>query len=97
MPIVRGRTVNISESGMLITTTASLGPDYPVQLRFNLPHDEHEFMLDSIVRWTKEHQIGMQFTFVSAPLNSKLQGWLSRCLEETIPQSVRDKFSKLPK
>jgi len=29
-------------------------------------------------------------------LASRLQEWLSRRLEETIPQSVREKFAKLP-
>jgi ActR/RegA family two-component response regulator len=96
MPTVQGRTINVSENGMSITTTASLKPDDPAQLRFNLLHDEFEFVFDSIVRWTKEQQIGMQFTFVSPRLISRLQAWLSRCLEETIPQSVRDKISKMP-
>jgi len=43
-----------------------------------------------------EQQIGMRFTFFSPHLASRLQEWLSRRLEETIPQSVREKFAKLP-
>jgi hypothetical protein len=39
----------------------------------------------------------MRFTFFSPHLASMLQEWLSRQLEETIPQSVREQFSKLPK
>ena len=96
MQTVHGHTVNVSEGGMSITTAASLGPGDPLQLQFTLPGDEFEFMFESTVCWAKEQGIGLQFTSFSLRRTSKLQEWLSRRLEEAIPQSVRDKFENLP-
>jgi ActR/RegA family two-component response regulator len=93
---VHGHTVNISEGGMSITTAASLGPGDPVQMQLTLPGDEFQFVLESTVCWFKEHRIGLQFTASSLHRTSNLQEWLSRRLEETIPKSVRDKFSNFP-
>jgi len=93
---VHGHTVNISEGGMSITTAASLGPGDPVQMQLTLPGDEFQFVLESTVCWAKEHRIGLQFTASSLHRTSNLQEWLSRRLEETIPKSIRDKFSNFP-
>jgi ActR/RegA family two-component response regulator len=97
MQTVHGHTVNVSEGGMSITTAASLGPGNPAQLQFTLPGDEFQFVLESTVCWAKEQRIGLQFTSFSLRRTSNLHEWLSRRLEEAIPQSVRDKFSNLPK
>jgi ActR/RegA family two-component response regulator len=96
LPIAHGYTVNVSEGGMSIATPISLRPVEPVELQFTLPGDEFQFVLESRVCWAKEQGIGLQFTSSSLHRTAKLQQWLSRRLEETIPQSVRDKFSKLP-
>jgi hypothetical protein len=66
-------------------------------LQFALPGDEFQFVVEAAVCWANQPQIGMRFTFFSPHLASMLQEWLSRQLEETIPQSVREQFSKLPK
>ena len=94
MQTVHGRTINVSEGGMSITTAASLGPGDQVQLQFTLVRDELQFALESTVCWAKEQRLGLQFR--SSHQTSKLQEWLSRRLEEGIPQSVRDKFSNVP-
>ena len=94
MPTVQGHTVNVSEGGMSITTAASLGPGDQVQLQFTLVRDELQFALESTVCWAKEQRLGLRFR--SSHQTSKLQEWLSRRLEEGIPQSVRDKFSNVP-
>lgn len=96
MQTVHGRTVNVSEGRMSITTAALLGSGDPVQLQFALPGDEFQFKLESTVCWAKEQGAGLQFTSSSLLGTAKLKEWLSRRLEETIPQSVIDKFSKLP-
>ncbi len=96
LPTVHGSTVNVSEGGMSITTNGSLGSGTPLQLQFTLPGEEFQFFLESAACWAREPQIGVRFTFFSPHLASKLHEWLSRQLEKTIPQSVRDKFSKLP-
>jgi ActR/RegA family two-component response regulator len=97
LPAVHGSTVNVSEGGMSIAANASLGSGDPVQLQFALPGDEFQFVVEAAVCWANQPQIGMRFTFFSPHLASRLQEWLSRQLEETIPQSVREQFSKLPK
>ena len=94
MPTVHGHTVNVSEGGMSITTAASLGPGDYVQLQFTLTGDEFQFTLESTVCWAREQRIGLQFR--ASHQTPKLQEWLSRRLEEAIPQSVRDKFSNVP-
>ena len=94
MPTVHGHTVNVSEGGMSITTAASLVPGDHVQLQFTLAGDEFQFALESTVCWAREQRIGLQF--LSSHQTPKLQEWLSRRLEEEIPQSVRDKFSNVP-
>jgi ActR/RegA family two-component response regulator len=91
-----GYTVNVSEGGMSINTATSLRPGDPVESQFILPGSEFQFVLESQVCWTKEGGVGLQFTSSSLRRTGKLQEWLSHRLEETIPQSVRDKFSKLP-
>lgn len=96
MQTVHGHTVNVSEGGMSINITTSLRPGDPIQSQFILPGREFQFVLESAVCWTKEQEIGLRFTSLSLHWAAKLQTWLSDRLEETIPQPVRDKFSKLP-
>jgi hypothetical protein len=93
---VHGHTVNLSEGGISIYTTTSLTPGDLVELQFILPGSEFQFVFESRVCWSKEQGIGLQFASFSRHRTAKLQEWLSRRLEETIPESVRDKFSKLP-
>ncbi len=76
---------------MCVTTAASLGPGDWVQLQFTLVGDEFQFEFESTVCWAKEQRFGLQFR--SPHETPKLQEWLSRRLEEDIPQFVRDKFS----
>ena len=94
MQTVHGHTVNISEGGMSTTAAAPLGPGDQVRLHFTLPGDDFQFVLESTVCWAKERRLGFQF--LSPHQTSRLQEWLSRRLEEAMPQSVRDKFSTLP-
>ena len=92
MPVVHGRTLNISEGGMAINTSLSLKPGLPVRLQFALPDHANQFEVEATVCWSKEGYLGFQFTSLSAQLTSELQEWLARQLEETFPESVADKF-----
>ena len=92
MPVVHGRTLNISEGGMAINTSLSLKPGLPVTVQFTLPDHTNRFEVDATVCWSKEGYLGFQFTSLSAQLTSELQEWLARQLEETFPESVADKF-----
>jgi ActR/RegA family two-component response regulator len=88
---VNAYTVNISEGGMAVSAAVPLTPGDEVQLHFILQGDDLEFTLEATVCWAREQKLGLQF--LNPPQASRLQGWLSGRLEETMPQSVRDKFS----
>jgi ActR/RegA family two-component response regulator len=95
MPKVHGRTVNISESGMAITTSVSLQPGVKVQVHFTLPGHESWFVVGATICWCKETCLGLRFTSVSPHLTSELQEWLLQRLEENLPKSLADKFRGL--
>jgi len=95
LPEIHGQTVNISEGGIGIATDVSIEPGVKVQVRFTLPGHESQFAVDAAVCWSKETYVGLQFTSLSAHLTSELQEWLSRRLDESLPQSVADKFRNL--
>jgi len=92
MPAVEGRTINVSEGGIAINTMASLRPGDGVRLQFSLTDDDFRFALESTICWVKEERVGLQFS--ASHQISKLQEWLARRLEETMPQSVKDKFTE---
>jgi hypothetical protein len=86
--------VNISEGGIAIATPVSLGPGVKVQVQFTLPGHETSFAVDATICWCNETYLGLQFTSLTPDLTSELQEWLSRRLEQSLPQSVADKFRK---
>ena len=92
MPVVHGRTLNISEGGVAINTSLSLKPGTQVKVEFTLPEREIPFEAEATVCWSKEGYLGFQFKALSPQLASALQEWLSRRLEETFPESVADRF-----
>jgi ActR/RegA family two-component response regulator len=93
-PEIHGRTVNISEGGIAIAASVSLGPGVKVQVQFTLPGHEKPFAVDATICWCNETYLGLQFTSLSPDLTSELQEWLSRRLEQSLPESVADKFRK---
>lgn len=88
---VHGYTINISEGGVAVTAVGALVPGDPARLHFALPGDDFQFVFESTVCWSAVQRLGLQF--VSPPQIARLQQWLSRRLEETMPQWVKDKFS----
>ena len=94
-PEIHGKTMNISEGGMAITTPVSLGPGIKVRMEFTLPGCESQFEAEAAVCWCKETYLGFQFTSLSPQLTSELQEWLARRLEQSIPASVADKFRNI--
>ena|SRR5271166_3943355 len=95
IPLVHGKTLNISEGGIAINTALTLRPGVQVKVQFTLPDREIHFETDATVCWFKEGYLGFQFTSLSPRLTSELQEWLARRLEENIPESVADKFRSL--
>jgi CheY-like chemotaxis protein len=95
MPKVHAQTMNISEGGMAITTSASLLPGVKVQVHFTLPGHESRFVVGAAICWCKKTYLGLQFTSLSPHLTAELQEWLSCQLEESLPESIADKFRNL--
>ena len=95
MPEVHGQTLNISEGGIAITTSAALQTGVQVQVQFTLPGRESPFAVESTICWCKEGYLGLQFAALPPQLLSELQEWLSRRLEESLPESVAGKFQSL--
>jgi len=89
---IRGKTVNISEGGIAISTAVPLGPGINVQVEFTLPGHQPRFVVGAAVCWCKDTYLGLQFTSLSPQVSSELQEWLARRLEESLPSSVTDKF-----
>jgi ActR/RegA family two-component response regulator len=93
MPEVRCTSINISEGGLALSTTVPFAPGEEVRVEFTLPgHDS--WYAESTIPWSKTGQIGIRFLSLSDESKSELQVWLSRKLEETLPNSVSRQFEK---
>jgi two-component system, chemotaxis family, chemotaxis protein CheY len=95
IPVIHGQTVNISEGGIAVAASSALDPEIKVQVQFTLPGHKTPFAADAVVCWSKGTSFGLQFTSLSPDLDSELQEWLSRRLEQSLPQSVTDQFRKV--
>jgi CheY-like chemotaxis protein len=94
MPEVRCHSVNISEGGMALSTFVPLIAGEDVQVQFTLPGHKVPFVADSTICWLKTGRLGVRFVSLSPERKSELQGWLSRKLEESLPESVACQFRK---
>jgi len=94
MPEVRCESLNISEGGMAVSTFVPLIPGEDVQVQFTLPGHEIPFSAESKVCWCKTGHLGVRFMSLSQAEKSELQGWLSRKLEQILPEGVAGKFRK---
>jgi hypothetical protein len=92
MTEIRAHAVNISEGGIAIMTSALLKPGMVVRVEWTLPGCAFPFAADSTICWCREGHMGLQFISLSAETRAKLHGWLSRTLEESLPESVASKF-----
>jgi hypothetical protein len=91
---VRCHSVNISEGGLAVSTFVPLSAGEDVQVQFTLPGDEIPFVTESTICWLKTGRLGVRFVSLSPERNSELQDWLSRKLEEVLPEFVVRKFQK---
>jgi hypothetical protein len=94
MPEVRCYSVNISEGGIAVSTFVPLIVGEDVQVQFTLPGHKVPFVADSKTCWLKTGRLGVRFVSLSPERKSELQGWLSRKLEESLPESVACQFRK---
>jgi CheY-like chemotaxis protein len=96
-PEVRCSSVNVSEGGMALSTIVPLSQGEKVHVQFTLPGHEVPFVAESTICWLKTGHIGLRFVSLSQEHMSELQGWLSRKLEEALPESVASQFQKWDK
>jgi PilZ domain len=94
MPEVCCRSVNISEGGMALSTFVPLSLGEEVQIQFVLPGCKVPFAAESKICWLKTGLLGVRFGSLSRGDNLELQEWLSRKLEEELPEFVTEKFRK---
>ena len=88
-------TINISESGIAIRIPTPMKAGMEVAVRFNLPENQTRFVIQSKICWSDPTgRTGLQFLNLPLPQKTELQGWLSRRLEEVLPEAVASKFQK---
>ena len=94
MPEVSCNSVNISDGGMAVSTFVPLIPGEDVQVQFTLPDHKEPFSAESRICWWKMGHLGVRFVSLSRESKSELQDWLSRKLEEMLPEFVARRFQK---
>lgn len=86
--------INISEGGLAIRTTVALPVGNTVRAQFTLP-GEVPFDIQAEICWRdKISRTGLQFLRVPPDQKSRLQNWLSRRIEESLPESTAQYFQK---
>jgi c-di-GMP-binding flagellar brake protein YcgR len=91
---IRCNSVNISSGGMALSTQVPLNRGEKVHVQFSQPGHEVPCVADSTICWLKTGHIGLRFVSLSQECKSELQGWLSRKLEEMLPEVVAQQFRK---
>lgn len=90
-------TMNISEGGLAVTTIVNFDPGAAVKVEFALPNEPATFNIDAEICWCdKKGRAGLHFRAVSPDQQVLLQNWLSRKIEQRIPEPVARLFRKLP-
>jgi hypothetical protein len=97
MPEVHCHSVNISEGGIALSTSVPLRLGEEVQIQFILPGSKVPFSVESKICWLKTDHFGLRFVSLSREHKSELQEWLSRKLEEQLPESIARQFQKAEK
>jgi DNA-binding response OmpR family regulator len=92
---IQCETINISESGLAIRISTPMKAGTEVTVRFSLPENQTRFVVPSKICWSDPTgRTGLQFLSLPVPQKTELQGWLSRRLEEVLPEAVANKFQK---
>lgn len=89
--------MNLSEDGLAVTTTVLFNPGATVKLTFTLPTEATAFDIDAEICWCdKKGRVGLHFRSVLPDQQALLQDWLSRKIEQGIPEPVARLFQKAP-
>jgi hypothetical protein len=87
--------MNISEGGLAVTTLTELNPGMMVRTEFALPGETAGFEMLAEICWCdKRSRAGLHFHSVSEDQKRRLQGWLSRKIEEGIPEPAARLFQQ---
>jgi EAL domain-containing protein (putative c-di-GMP-specific phosphodiesterase class I)/CheY-like chemotaxis protein len=92
---IQCKSVNISAGGMALSTKVLLGLGEIVRIQFTLPDHEAAFSAESTLCWSRTGHLGIRFVSISDEQKTDLQAWLSRKLEETLPEFVADQFREV--
>jgi len=94
MNLTSRHTVNISEGGIEITSAPPhLIPGAKVHVEFVLPGSNARFSAACDIRWrNSRNHAGIQFLLMPLDQRCDLQEWLRQKLEESLPESVAEKF-----
>jgi PilZ domain len=84
--------LNFDETFMAVSTSVPLNAGEPVQVQFTIPGHKAPFVAESTICWLKTGHLGVRFVSLSSERKSELQQWLSRKLEEALPESVARQF-----
>lgn len=88
--------VNISEGGLAVNTTVAFDPGARVKAGFTLPEEPTTFDIAAEICWCdKSGRAGVQFRTVSTEQKLRLQDWLSRKIEQGIPEPIARLFQKV--
>jgi hypothetical protein len=79
---------------MALSTLVPLVAGESVRVRFTLPDHEATCSAESTICWGKTDQLGIRFVSISDEHTSELQVWLSKKLEETLPECVAGQFQQ---
>jgi DNA-binding response OmpR family regulator len=80
------RSVNISEGGMALVSSAILRVGERLTLKLALPDTDSPVRINCEVCWTDETgRIGLEFVQVPASVVEEVQSWLADRLEECLP------------
>jgi hypothetical protein len=94
MPELRCSSVNLSQGGMSLSTIVPLEPGERVRVQFTLPGYRVPCLAEATICWSKTSHIGVRFVSLSQESKFELQDWLSRKLEEILPDFVSRQFEK---
>jgi hypothetical protein len=89
---LRCETINISEGGLAIRVPGLFNQTL-ANVRFSLPGETGLFFAETRVCWRGEDgKIGLEFA--AMPRKAELEDWLSRKLDESLPESVAQLFRR---
>lgn len=77
-----------------MSTFVLFNPGEEVRVEFTLPGYKTAHTAGCTICWWKTGHLGVRFTALSEKCKAELQEWLSRKLEEFLPEYVARRFEK---